>query len=76
MLTGREDWEQNISDENTNAFEQNAVILTTYDFLTEQKEAAKNIQWSLTVFEEANALSSVSNENSKQAKILKEIAED
>lgn len=76
VLTGREDWEQNISDENTNAFEQNAVILTTYDFLTEQKEAAKNIQWSLTVFEEANALSSVSNENSKQAKILKEIAED
>ena len=76
VLASREDWEQNSSGENTNAFEQNAVILTTYDFLTDQQEAAKQIKWSLTVFEEANILSSVSTEDSKQAKILKEIAED
>ncbi len=76
MLTGREDWEQNISDENPNAFEQNAVILTTFDFLTDQQAAAKEIKWDLTVFEEANALSSVGNQGSSQAKILKDIAED
>ena len=76
VLTGREDWEQNISDENPNAFEQNAIILTTYDFLTDQQAAAKEIKWDLTVFEEANALSSVSNQDSSQAKILKGIAED
>lgn len=75
VLTGREDWEQNISDENPNAFEQNGVILTTFDFLADQQAAAKEIKWDLTVFEEANALSSVSNQDSSQAKILKDIAE-
>lgn len=75
VLTSREEWSQNITDESPNAFEQDAVILTTYDFLADQQEAAKEIKWDLIVFEEASALSSVSNEDSKQAKILKEIAE-
>ena len=74
QLTNREEWEQNISDESSNAFEQDAIILTTYDFLADQQIAAKEIKWSLTVFEEASALSSVCNEDNKQAKILKEIA--
>ncbi len=76
VLTSREDWDKNISEDSLNAFEQDAVILTTYVFLTDQQAAAKEIKWELTVFEEASALSSVSNEDSKQAKILKEIAED
>lgn len=76
VLTSRDDWEQNISKDSPNAFEQNAVILTTYDFLSDQQIAAKQIKWNLTVFEEANSLSSVSNEDSKQAKVLKEIAGD
>ena len=45
LLTGREDWEQNVSDKNPNAFEQNAVILTTFDFLTDQQAAAREIKW-------------------------------
>lgn len=76
VLTSREDWDKNISEDSPNAFEQDAVILTTYVFLVDQQAAAKEINWELTVFEEASALSSVSNEDSKQAKILKEIAED
>lgn len=76
VLTSREDWDKNISEDSQNAFEQDAVILTTYAFLVDQQAAAKEINWELTVFEEASALSSVSNEDSKQAKILKEIAED
>ncbi|MCI8471483.1 MAG: DEAD/DEAH box helicase [Clostridiales bacterium] len=76
VLTNREDWNQNITDASPNAFEQNAVILTTYNFLADQQEAAKDIKWNLTVFEEASALSSVCNEDNKQAKILKDIAED
>ena len=76
VLTSREDWDKNISEDSPNAFEQNAVILTTYAFLVDQQAAAKEIKWELTVFEEASALSSVCKENSKQAKILKEIAED
>ena len=76
VLTSREDWDKNISEDSPNAFEQNAVILTTYAFLVDQQAAAREIKWELTVFEEASALSSVCKENSKQAKILKEIAED
>ena len=76
MLTNREDWEQNISEDSPNAFEQDTVILTTYAFLVDQQAAAREIKWELTVFEEASALSSVCKEDSKQTKILKGIAED
>lgn len=76
VLTNREDWDKNVSEDSPNAFEQNAVILTTYDFLADQQAAAKEIKWELTVFEEASVLSSVCNEGNKQAKLLKEIAED
>ena len=64
VLTSREDWDKNISEDSPNAFEQDAVILTTYVFLVDQQAAAKEINWELTVFEEASALSSVSNEDS------------
>lgn len=76
VLTSREDWNNNVSEDSPNAFEQDAIILTTYDFLADQQAAAKAIKWDITVFEEASLLSSVSNEGNKQAKILKEIAED
>lgn len=75
VLASREDWEKNINDENPNAFLQDAVILTTYDFLADQQKAAGEISWDITVFEEATALSSVYQEGSKQARTLKAIAD-
>ncbi len=74
-LTNREDWNANISDDNPNTFLQDAIIISTYDFVADNESAVKDIHWDLTVFEEANALSSVYREENKQAKILKRIAD-
>lgn len=76
VLTNREEWQANISGDNPNAFVQNAVIVSTYDFAADNESAAKEVNWDLTVFEEANALSSVYHEDNKQARSLKRIAGD
>lgn len=69
---------------NEENFEQDGIVLTTYDYLTQNIEAADKINWDIVIFEEANALSSVyQDENtfrgtagSKQAKILKAFSKD
>lgn len=70
VIADREQWIENESD-----FEQEGIVVTTYDFLEEYSDYAKLIPWDLTVFEEATALCSVYQEENKQAKQLKEIAE-
>lgn len=57
-----------------NPFLQDAVIITTYEFVTYNEEKAKAVPWDLTVFEEANALSAVHQDGNQQAKALKCIA--
>lgn len=64
------------SDEITDIFLQDSIVLTTYDIAVQYKKYIKEIKWDLMVFEEATALSSVYREDNKQAKILKEIAND
>ena len=61
---------------NGETFEQDAVVLTTYDFASQYSELIEKTAWDLTVFEEASLLSSVHKEDNKQAKILKRIAKD
>lgn len=75
VLAGREDWEQNVSDKCPNAFIQDALVLTTYDFLANRQAAAREVKWELIVFEEATALSSVYEEDGRQAAALKAIAD-
>lgn len=76
VLTDREEWKANASDDDPNAFVQNAIVVSTYDFVADNESAAKEVKWDLTVFEEANALSSVYREDNKQARTLKRIAGD
>lgn len=76
VLTNREQWSAAVSDDNPNAFDQNALVITTYDFAADNESAAKEIRWDLTAFEEANALSGAYQESNKQGKALKRIAED
>ncbi len=76
VLTNKEEWKMNISKDNPNAFVQNAIVISTYDFVADNEQAAKEVKWDLSVFEEANALSSVYHEDNKQAKALKRIAGD
>ncbi len=74
VLTSKEDWKNHSSIESPNAFVQNAIILSTYDFVSEQSESANSVSWDITVFEEATALSNVYKTENKIAKSLKEIA--
>lgn len=75
VLTNHEEWNANISNDHPNAFLQDAIVISTYDFTADNESAAKDVHWDLIVFEEANALSSVYREDNKQAKTLKRIAD-
>lgn len=58
-----------------NLFNGDGLILTTYDCLVQNIDVADKINWDIIVFEEANALSSVYQEDGgKQAKVLKEFS--
>ena len=74
VLTNRDQWRQNTSPDTPNAFIQDALVITTYDFAADNEDAAKVVSWDLAVFEEANALTGVYQEGNKQAKALKRIA--
>ena len=76
VLTSRKEWRAHSAPDHPNAFIQDAIVITTYDFAADNEEAAKVVNWDLTVFEEANALSPVYQEDNKQAKALKRIAGD
>jgi len=74
VLTNRDQWRQNTSPDTPNAFIQDALVITTYDFAADNEDAAKAVNWDLAVFEEANVLTGVYQEGNKQAKALKRIA--
>lgn len=76
VLTSRKEWQTHSTPDHPNAFIQDAIVITTYDFAADNEEAAKVVNWDLTVFEEAKALSPVYQEDNKQAKALKRIAGD
>lgn len=76
VLTNRKEWNDNISEDNPNVFDQDALVVTTYDFAVNNEAFAIAVHWDMTVFEEANALSTVYQDDSKQAKSLKRIAGD
>ena len=76
VLTSRKEWQARSAPDHPNAFIQDAIVITTYDFAADNEEAAKVVNWDLTVFEEANSLSPVYQEDNKQAKALKRLAGD
>ena len=72
-----------IASEN-NSFVYDGIVITTYEYLTQNIDNADKIKWDIIIFEEANSLSSVyQDENtfirgsgSKQAKLLKEFSKN
>lgn len=74
VLTSRSQWEDTASAETPNAFDQIGIVVTTYDFAASHEAEAAAIHWDLAVFEEANALSGVYQEDNVQAKSLYRIA--
>ena len=73
VFSNRKEWNEAISEENENAFAQNALVLTTYAFAAEQERFASAVHWDMTVFEEANALSNA-YQGGRQANALRRIA--
>lgn len=73
-MTSRSDWADHTDDEHLNGFEQEGIIITTYDFAAEHEAEASAVTWDLVVYEEANALSGVYREENRQAKALWRIA--
>lgn len=76
VISSSVEWNAKRSIDNKNAFNQDAIILTTNDFLIEHYADAKKVVWETMVFEEANCLSSVYQENKQNAKRLKELSKN
>lgn len=68
VLTKNTDWDPETG------FDQSGIVITTYDFAADHEVEASTVTWDLTVFEEANALSGVYQDDNKQAKVLHRIA--
>lgn len=56
-------------------FEQDAVVLTTFDFAVQCADQIEKIIWDIAVFEEASLLAAVYKDDNKQARELKRITE-
>lgn len=74
VCSNKAEWEALITMDTPNPFEQEAILISTYDFVTAQEKTVSQISWDLVVFEEANILSTVYQEQNKQAKVLDHIA--
>ena len=74
VCSNREEWEGLVTEDNPNPFDQDAILISTYDFVTAQEPNVSQILWDIIVFEEANALSTGYQEQNKQAKVLDRIA--
>ncbi len=68
--------QRNSKGENENVFEFDGIVLATYDYIAKYSELVSEINWDIIVFEEATALSTVYQKESKTANILKNISKD
>ncbi|NLA76751.1 MAG: DEAD/DEAH box helicase, partial [Clostridiales bacterium] len=64
------------NDGQDNPFDQDGIILTTYDFAAEKAEYIKKIRWQLSVFDEAHRLRKIYAEGNKEANILRDAVGD
>jgi len=68
--------DENTDADNTNAFLQDGLILTTYDFAAERVEDIVQIKWDITVFEEAHHLRRIYTGENKGAAAIRDAARD
>jgi len=71
-IDGNAAFQEQIQDGNANPFDQDGVIITTYDFATEKAEYISRIEWDLTVFEEAHHLRRIYTGENKGAAAIRE----
>ena len=59
-----------VKDGQANPFSQEAIVVTTYDFVAEKSEYISDVDWDVTVFEEAHRLRKVYTGENKGAAVI------
>ena len=62
---------EQINEDKHNPFDQEGIVITTYNFAAEKAEYASQVQWDLSVFEEAHQLRRIHTGENKGAEILR-----
>lgn len=76
LLIDNKDTYDEIKKETVNPFNQDSVIITSYDFAVEKASDIQQIHWNLAIFDEASYLCKIYTKQNKKATILKEITEN
>lgn len=61
---------------NENPFNQEGIVITTYDFALEKTDYLSRLNWNLTVFEEAHHLKNVYKAENKGARAIREAVKE
>lgn len=69
-------WEELLQSGLENPFEQEAIVVTTYDFAVEKAELLSRVKWETVMFDEAGRLRKSHTEDAKEARILKNAVGD
>lgn len=64
-------WDEALKKGAVNPFEQEAIVVTTYDFAVEKSDFLSQIGWDAVMFDEAGCLRKAHREEAKEARILK-----
>jgi hypothetical protein len=75
-INSNTDWNEQIQAGVNNPFEQDGIILTTYDFAAEKAEYLSKITWHIAVFEEAHHLRRFYTGEHKTASAIREATGD
>lgn len=65
------EWDGQIMQDNDNAFSQEGIVVTTYDYASEKADALCMIRWDVAIFDEADVLCRVHSGENKTAVALK-----
>ena len=70
------EWNEQLENGKRNPFEQDSIVLTTYDFAAEKAEYVSKISWHIVVFEEAHHLRRIYTGENKTASVIREAVGD
>lgn len=76
MLDSNTLFDEQIKEGRQNPFDQEGVIITTYDFAAEQADYISQITWNMSVFDEAHHLRRVYTGENKGAAVIREAVGD
>lgn len=72
LIDTEEIFNKHLSEGKENPFEQDGLVITTYDFAVEKADYVAKIKWDLAIFDEADRLCKSYTEQNKTATVLKQ----